>query len=115
MPANLTLNSFFSMGSPIALYGLRYGLDNFTKPIKPKAWINFCYPQDLIAYPLKSLNSTYASAVTKDAILQPGPSSNLMLTIRNLIIGHTVGVFSHSWYWEDPRVIKMIARTLANP
>jgi len=48
LPPNLTLDRFFTMGSPIALYGLRYGLANFVRPIRPKLWINFFYPQDLL-------------------------------------------------------------------
>jgi hypothetical protein len=115
MPANLDLQCFFSMGSPIVLYGLRYGLDNFTQPIKPKSWINFCYTQDLIAYPLKQVNSAYAVAVKEDIILRPGSSYNLPSTVFKTIFATLPlgGIFSHSWYWKDPRVITKIARTIA--
>jgi len=115
LPPNLTLDRFFTMGSPIALYGLRYGLANFVKPIRPKLWVNFFYPQDLIAFPLKSLNAAYASAVSEDVHLSPGGSSNLLSDMARRLIAvlPLVGIASHSWYFSDRRVIKKIAGVLA--
>jgi hypothetical protein len=114
LPQNLTLDNLFTMGSPIALYGLRYGLSNFTRPVHPKLWINFYYPQDLIAFPLKSLNTAYASAVTEDNALTPGGGtgfvSGLIRQFQAML--PLVGVASHSWYFTDTRVINRIAQSL---
>jgi hypothetical protein len=103
------------MGSPIALYGLRYGLANFVKPIRPELWVNFFYPQDLIAFPLKSLNAAYASAVSEDVHLSPGGGSNILsdMARRLMAVLPLVGIASHSWYFSDRRVIKKIAGVLA--
>lgn len=107
MPSNLTLHGFFTMGSPLALYGLRYGLDNFTKPIHPHVWLNFYYPQDVVAFPLKSLNSAYAEAVTEDVCLSPGSPGRRLTALLPL-----VGIKSHSWYFTDRQVINRIAQVL---
>jgi hypothetical protein len=115
LPPNMALDSFFTMGSPIALFGLRYGLANFVRPIRPKLWTNFYYPQDLIASPLKPLNSAYASAITEDTSLSPGGGLNLLSNIvrRLIVILPLAGIASHSWYFSDRRVIKQIAQILA--
>lgn len=115
MPANLKMDRFFSMGSPIALFGLRYGLANFTRPIRPKVWINFYYPQDVIGFPLKALNASYDSAVTEDVPLSPGGGTSFFSAVARRItaILPLVGVASHSWYFTDERVIKKIAQSLA--
>ncbi|MBM3957666.1 MAG: hypothetical protein FJ313_06400, partial [Gemmatimonadetes bacterium] len=42
-PGNLELKRLYTMGSPIALYGLRYGLANFTPPFEVPTWINLLY------------------------------------------------------------------------
>jgi hypothetical protein len=114
LPQNLKLDNFFTMGSPIALYGLRYGLVNFTKPIRPKLWVNFYYPQDLIAFPLKTLNPAYASAVAEDNSLSPGGGvgfiSGLIRQFEAML--PLVGIASHSWYFTDTRVINKIAESL---
>ncbi len=99
-PTNLTLHAFFTLGAPIALFALRYGLKNFNKPIRPPVWVNFYYKADLVAFPLKVLNDAYDEAVTKDVCLSPG---NL---IRELIARIPIaGIISHSWYFDDKRVI----------
>ena len=110
----ITVDRFISMGSPIALYGLRYGLDKFVLPIRPKMWINFWYPQDLIAFPLKSLNEAYSAAVTEDICLSPrGGGNPLNSLIRGLVARMPRGsVACHSWYFSDKRVIKRIAQAL---
>lgn len=114
LPAKVTIDRFFSMGSPIALFGLRYGLENFVRPIRPRVWVNFFYPQDLIAYRLKTLNSAYESAVTEDVSLSPGGANLFSSIIRRLEVAlPLVGVVSHSWYFTDKRVINKIAEILA--
>ena len=113
MHSNVPIDRFFSMGSPIALFGLRYGLKNFVHPISPKLWINFFYPQDLIAYQLKTLNSEYNSAVSEDISLLPGGTNFLTTILRRLLsVIPLVNVSSHSWYLTDQRVINKIAKSL---
>lgn len=111
MPTNLTLNNLFTMGSPIALYGLRYGLANFNKTIKPKNWINIYYPNDFVAYPLKPLNDAYQQAVSEDMNLSAIGIHNWINGIIQLI--SRIPGFCHSWYFKDPRVINKIASVLA--
>ena len=115
-PANLRLTNVFTLGSPIALFGLRYGLENFTKPIRPSVWVNFSYPQDLIGYPLKTLNDAYASAVTEDVLLLPSESARAAWSAVRMFAARLPGagpVLAHSWYFTDPRVFRRIGRTLA--
>jgi hypothetical protein len=115
LPANVTIDRFFSMGSPIAVFGLRYGLENFVKPIRPKIWINFFYPQDLIAYRLKTLNSAYETAVSEDISLPPGGANFFSSASRRLeTLLPLVGMVSHSWYFTDKKVINKIAEILAS-
>lgn len=115
MPSNLTLNSFFTMGSPIALFGLRYGLVNFTKPIRPKMWINFLYPKDLIGFPLKPLNAAYEQTVNKDVYLSPGRGYSCIETMKRRFLWAMPFVCAscHSWYFSDQRVVNKIAEVLA--
>ena len=54
-PPNLDLRHLFTFGSPIALYGLRYGLENFNRPTQVPDWQNFYYRHDIVAYPLRPL------------------------------------------------------------
>jgi hypothetical protein len=109
IPDWLTFTSFFTMGSPIALYGLRYGQANFTKPIRPPIWLNFYYAQDIAAFPLKELNPAYNEAVTEDICLPPNGFFRKLMAILPL-----VGIKSHSWYLSDPRVTERIARVAAD-
>lgn len=106
-PQNLKLKCFFTMGSPLALYGLRYGLENFNKPVRPPVWLNFYYRQDVAALALKPLNAAYDEAVTEDICLSPnGIKHRLMAMLPGL------GITSHSWYFTDQRVISRIALEL---
>jgi hypothetical protein len=114
MPSNLTLGSFFTMGSPIALFGLRYGLANFTKPIRPKIWINFLYPKDLIGFPLRPLNTAYETAVNEDVYLSPVSYCFLSTAWRRFLSMVPLARAScHSWYFSDKRVVDKIAEVLA--
>ncbi len=115
LPPNVTIDRFFTMGSPIALFGLRYGLSNFTRPVRPKTWINFLYPQDLIAYRLKTLNKAYDEAVREEVFLTPGGGSNVLADLIRKVAAALplAGAASHSWYFTDHRVTKRIAQELA--
>ena len=108
-----TFTSLYTFGSPIAIWSLRY--KDFGKPISVPStnlrkhysnltgeWINFYDKQDILGYPLKTLNDAYRKAVTEDIEVNVG------------------GIFtswnpaSHMAYWTDNDITKPIARSLAN-
>ncbi len=116
LPPHVAFGNFFTMGSPLALYALRYGLDRFTKPVRPEVWVNFYYPQDIIGYPLKPLNAAYAEAVTEDVALRPAGGTRGVSALGRLVVAWLPGFGawqSHGWYFSDRRVIRRIGRTLA--
>ncbi|MCR4337025.1 MAG: DDHD family phospholipase [Candidatus Omnitrophica bacterium] len=94
------LSNFFTMGSPIALFALRWGAELFNKPIRMDdpngCWINILDKDDPIAYPLKELNKEYKHAVLADEEINVGP----------------LGV-AHVKYWKSEQVHKIIAHKLA--
>ena len=97
---NFKLNNFFTMGSPLALFALRYGAQLFNKPIHIDLtfgrWINIMDKDDPIAYPLKELNKEYNEVVLKDIQVNVGP----------------LGI-AHVKYWPDSNIHKIIAKKLA--
>jgi pimeloyl-ACP methyl ester carboxylesterase len=106
-----TLAWLFTMGSPIALWSLRYEHPEFGVPIRVPApafasgrpalrcgWINIFDKDDVIGYPLKSL---YPDAILEDARVNAGS----WLTSWNPL--------SHDAYWTDADVTGKIARELA--
>jgi hypothetical protein len=107
-----TLALFYSMGSPIALWSLRF--PRFGEPIRlPRtalsshhpslepAWINVYDPDDVIGYPLQALNSAYRAAVTED---RPVDVGNIFTRWNPL---------SHVGYWNSGAVADGIAESLA--
>jgi hypothetical protein len=107
-----TLTLFYTFGSPIAIWGLRY--PDFGKPImipSPRLarhhpglkgeWVNFYDQDDIVAYPLKPLNRRYARAVTADLDINAGA----------VLTGWTP--LAHMKYWTDNNVTKPIAKALA--
>jgi pimeloyl-ACP methyl ester carboxylesterase len=106
-----TLAWLFTMGSPIALWSLRYEKPEFGVPIRVPApafasrrpglhcgWINIFDKDDVIGYPLKPL---YPDAILEDARVNAGN----WLTSWNPL--------SHDAYWTDADVTEKIARELA--
>lgn len=106
-----TFAHLYTLGSPIALYSIRF--ENFGKPFEfPPAqlkdsypqispeWINFYSNEDVIAYPLSDLNDDYKKCVT-DKWVDVGNA----LQFWNPI--------SHTLYWTGSEVIKPIAKSLA--
>lgn len=102
-----TLALFYSMGSPLALWSLRF--NNFGESIMVPSpslqkyypnvdgeWLNFYDKDDILAYPLKGLNHHYQNAVTKDVEVNVGG----LLTNWN--------PFSHIKYDTDHSVIDVI-------
>ena len=65
------------------------------------AWLNFYDKDDVIGYPLKTLNAAYGKAVTQDhEINAGGPATSWSPA-------------SHLEYWTDNDVTKPIAESLA--
>ncbi|RDW15582.1 chemotaxis protein [Oceanobacillus chungangensis] len=78
-----TLTLFYTLGSPMVLWSLRY--TDFGIPIiipSPRVsefypnvvgeWLNFYDKDDIFAYPLKGMNEAYNLAVTKDIAVNAG-------------------------------------------
>jgi hypothetical protein len=101
-PEPFRLSNFFTMGSPMALYALKYGsghVEEFDQPIRiepPGCWVNLYHPSDPVATPLRRLNRGYAAAVLQDADIRN----------RSTFAAHTS-------YWQDARVHEIIGHKLA--
>lgn len=106
-----TLSHFISMGSPLALWSLRYF--NFNKPIQVPSkefvthhphgiggWWNIYDRDDVLGYPLKSLNEAYDNAVCED----------IEMNIGNLITSWNP--LSHFQYVKDDQTIDFIVQQL---
>lgn len=98
--------NFFTLGSPIAVWLLRYGdfttADSVVEVSRPNGvWINILDDEDIIGYPLKPINAAYKAAVDMDYITETGG----LLSVGTPI--------SHVGYWEDRNVYKPIAKKLA--
>lgn len=106
-----TLNLLYTLGSPIALWSLRYR--NFGKPIAipaPEftnhypdlqcAWMNYYDKDDLIGFPLRDLNPAYSRAVSADKQVNVGS------------ILESWNPLSHTAYLDDQDVIRPIAESL---
>ena len=107
-----TFTLFYTLGSPIAIWSLRY--PNFGVPIEVPSpglskhypdlageWVNYYDEDDVIAYPLKTLNEAYRKAIKADREINAGG----LLSSWNPV--------SHLGYWTDNDVTKPIARELA--
>jgi hypothetical protein len=109
-----TFAALYTLGSPLALWSLRY--PDFGLPISVPAprlgehhaslvplgeWLNFYDEDDVLAYPLRTLNAAYRRAVKADRAVNAG----------GVLTSWTP--FSHQGYWTDDDVTEPIARTLA--
>lgn len=107
-----TFTSFYTLGSPIALWMERFG--DFSRPVTipgkssgdpiiaaAAEWINFYDADDVLAFPLKGLSADYDAAVDEDRSVAVGA----------LLIG--MSPVSHVAYWNDKAVIRPIANSLA--
>lgn len=105
-----TFSLFYTFGSQIAFWSLRY--EDFGTPIQvpsphlqqhypglPSEWINFYDRDDLLGYPLQSINRQYAQVV-KDYPVDVG---NLVQRTTPL---------SHNQYWSAATVTERIAQGL---
>jgi hypothetical protein len=106
-----TLTLLYTLGSPIALWSLRYR--DFGKPIQIPSpllhthypqlqgeWVNFYDADDVVGFPLKELNDDYGLVVSAD---------------REINVGSIFGSWnplSHLAYWTDHDVLDPIAKKL---
>lgn len=110
-----TLTLFYTLGSPIAIWSLRYDKPRFGVPIQVPSpllknhhptlqgeWVNFYDEDDVIGYPLKTLNDEYHKAVKADRVINAGG----FLSSWNPL--------SHLGYLTDNDVTKPIAKALAD-
>jgi len=110
-----TLTLFYTMGSPIAVWSLRYNNPLFGAPIKVPSpllsnhypslkgeWVNYYDEDDVIGYPLKTLNEAYNLAVKEDR----------QVNVGGILTSWTP--LSHTEYWTDSDVTKPIAAALAD-
>ncbi len=110
-----TLSLFYSMGSPLALWSLRFNY--FGAPISVPSpsiqkyhpaidgeWLNFYDKDDILAFPLKRLNHHYQNAVTKDIEVNVGglltnwnPFSHIKYDTDNSVIDPIVDGLVRTW------------------
>ena len=105
-----SLKALYTMGSPLALYSLRYQsyIDKkgnevpmpFGAPVKVDTWKNFYDKNDLVAYPLSNLNPLFKKCGVEDVVVDVGG----LLTKWNAA--------SHVGYWTSPDVIDQIVKDL---
>ncbi len=109
--------NLFTLGSPLVLYAARspactsgsFGagrvVDGFDAPVRVESetgvWLNIYSDDDVVGYPLKSVNEAYAGAVTADVVTDAG---NVFTRWNPL---------SHGAYWTEATVIATIADKLA--
>jgi hypothetical protein len=107
-----TLTSFYTLGSPIALWSERFG--DFSRPLEipgkssddpviaaAAEWINFYDADDVLAFPLKGLSDDYDKAVDEDRSVSVGAFPLGLSPV------------SHVAYWNDKAVLRPIANSLA--
>ncbi|MFZ4813067.1 MAG: hypothetical protein ACOYL5_00930 [Phototrophicaceae bacterium] len=108
-----TLSLFYTLGSPIPMWVLRYkdfGTSFLMPPMRLAAhyptlldiaeWVNMYDADDVIGYPLRQLNASYHKAVKRDVVVNVGS-----LLKRDTPL-------SHLYYWQDQEVIVPIAEGL---
>ncbi|HET8761523.1 MAG TPA: hypothetical protein VFN94_10660, partial [Nitrospiria bacterium] len=111
----VAFSNFFTLGSPLVLYAMQSShdglfdagrvLDRFDRPVRVDAkdgvWLNLYAEPDIIGYPIRSINQSYAEAVTADVRVEVGDFWSRRSPL------------SHGRYWTDPHVNRLIAEKLA--
>jgi hypothetical protein len=108
-----TFAGFYSLGSPLALWSLRFA--DFDKPISVPShqlknyypdlfggWVNMYDKDDVFGYPLKPLNESYNKAIAEEIEINSG----------NLINSWTP--LSHMYYFTTKDIIKRVGDDLAD-
>ena len=109
-----TLAMFFMMGSPLAIWSLRYNdyqpipfpgrqVPDFYPNLNPK-WINYYDKDDILAYPIRSLSKGHQDLAAKGILQDIQVDAGNILTSWNPM--------SHTGYWQDNNVIEPIAQHL---
>jgi hypothetical protein len=109
-----TFTHFYTCGSTLPLWSLRYRNPKFGLPVKVPSpqlselhpnlrgeWVNFYDADDVLGYPMKQLNENYAQMVTRDQQVNTGPFPWSMTPA------------SHTHYFSNPEMAKPIAKSLA--
>ena len=106
-----TLTWLYTLGSPIALWMVRYpefdapiklpGRNRSTAESKAAQWVNFYDPNDIVAYPLRTLNKHYSHAVDSDRAVRVG------------LPGLAGTPVSHVAYFNSRKIMRPIAQRLA--
>ncbi len=115
-----TLTLFYTLGSPIAIWSLRYR--DFGVPIRVPSpalaehhpglkgeWVNYYDEDDVIGYPLKTLNAAYRRVVKADRGVNAGgllsswnPASHLGYWTDNDVTGPIAGALARTWRAVNP-------------
>lgn len=113
-PPKLRLANLVTLGSPLAIYALRFGLDKdtrFASPIRMQdqdgLWVNLYDPQDILGFPLKPINAEYGRAVFLDKEINAGQGWKIWQWWKQAT------PLSHALYWEDDTVAATIGRKAA--
>ncbi|NMO21543.1 hypothetical protein HPC49_42380 [Pyxidicoccus fallax] len=109
-----TLSRMYTLGSPMALWSLRYRSVELNQPVQVPAqelerhhpglggeWLNFHDDDDIFAWPLQPLSAAYREAVRDCAVRLAGP----LFSWTPLV---------HPFYWSDDAVMGPIGRSLAD-
>lgn len=102
MHERLTVTNLFTVGSPLALFSMKFGgPDSFKQPVVMEdgsgRWLNFLEKEDPISMPLRPLNAEYERAVNADI---------------QVSAGWLFGVV-HTEYFEKSNTLDTIAKKLA--
>jgi hypothetical protein len=98
---HLQFENFFTLGSPLALFSLRYGgPDAFQQPVSLESprgrWLNISDADDPVGMPLKTLNDAYARAVFREVRVNSGAY-----------------LAAHNGYFNDATTMQTVSRKLA--
>jgi len=106
-----TLTLLYTLGSPLALWSLRFS--DFGQPIMVPApqlkkyypdlegeWVNYYDQDDVIGFPLKTLDAAYGQAVTADVEVNVGD------------FAASWNPLSHLGYWTDQDVVRPISNAI---
>ena len=110
-----TLTWFYTLGSPLALWSLRYPDGEFSRPIAvpgvgaeahhpglPGEWLNMYAKEDVFSYPLRPLGREYAAVVREDIDVRLG---TWPLSWTPLV---------HPFYWTNRALMNRIGAALAD-
>jgi hypothetical protein len=108
-----TLSRFYTLGTPMALWSLRYRHTELDQPVQVPApelarhhpglggeWLNFHDDDDVFAWPLQPLSDAYREAVEDRPVRLAGP----LFSWTPLV---------HPFYWSDDSVMGAIGESLA--